>query len=199
MAVVALDVETQAQRLADYLPGGRLFQAKNISDSNLRKLLRGIGSELFTADGYLRDFQEDIAPSVTTYFISEWESAVGIPDDCFNGTGTLNERRRNVLVKLAALGVQSAGDFVDLGALFGVTVTVRSGAYYGVFPLHFPIYFFATAKEARFTIVVDFTVPSASRFPLTFPFTFGSDEIALLECLFTKLKPANCDIIFRQV
>ena len=199
MAVAALSHEQHTQILADYLPGGRLFVAKNIADSNFRKLLRGLSYELFTADGYLRDFQEDINPSTTTYFIGEWERALGIPDSCFSGDGSLTERRRDVVVKLASLGIQSADDFVDLGALFGITVEVRSGRYFNTFPLIFPILLGSTEKEARFTIVVDFTVEGVSRFPLTFPFTFGNDTIAVLECLFRKLKPANCDILFRQV
>jgi uncharacterized protein YmfQ (DUF2313 family) len=199
MAVEALDLDTQAQRLADYLPGGRIFKAKNLQDSNLRRLLRGIGHELFTADGYLRDFQDDIAPSITEYFIDEWESALGIPDSCFAGDGSLTERRRDIVIKLASLGVQSADDFVELGAMFGVTVTVRSGRYFSVFPLVFPVLLFSTDKESRFTIVVDFTVEAASKFPLTFPFTFGTEATATLECLFRRLKPGNCDIIFRQV
>jgi len=199
VAVAVLDKETHAQRLADYLPGGRLFQAKNVDGSNLRKLLRGIATELFTADGYLRDFQEDITPSVTTYFINEWESALGIPDSCFTGAGTLTERRRDIVIKLAALGVQTAADFEALGDLFGVTVTVRAASTFSVFPLIFPVLLFDTEKEARFTIVVDFTVDAASQFTLTFPFTFGDETIGTLECLFRRLKPANCDIIFRQV
>jgi len=199
VAVAALDKETHAQRLADYLPGGRLFQAKNVDGSNLRKLLRGIATELFTADGYLRDFQDDITPSITTYFIEEWESALGIPDSCFTGAGTLTERRRDIVIKLAALGVQTAADFEALGALFGITVTVTPGIVHALFPMTFPIVFTAGVTAARFTIIVKFTVDAASRFPLTFPFTFGDSTISVLECLFRQLKPANCDIIFLQV
>ena len=199
MAVTQLDLETHAQRLADYLPGGRVFQAKSMDDSNLRKLLRGLAHELFTADGYLRDFQEDIAPSVTTYFIEEWEQALGIPDSCFSGDGSITERRRDVVIKLASLGVQTAEDFEALGDIFGVTVTVRPGRYFNKFPLVFPVLLFDTVKESRFTIVADFTVTASSRFPLTFPFTFGDATLTILECLFRRLKPGNCDIIFRQV
>lgn len=199
MAVAVLGKETHAQRLADYLPDGRLFRAKNATDSNLRRLLRGIATELFTADGYLRDFQDDITPNVTVYFIEEWEGALGIPDSCFAGTGTLTERRRDIVIKLAALGVQTAADFESLGALFGITVTVTPGIVHALFPMTFPIVFTGGVTEARFTIIVKFTVDAASRFPLTFPFTFGDSTISVLECLFRRLKPANCDIIFLQV
>ena len=137
----------------------------------------------------------------TVSFLDEWESAVGIPDDCFTGQGTNDERRRDILTKLASLGIQTAQDFEDLAEIFGVDVIVLGGAESGsVFPLIFPvIVFFNSAKEARFTIIVTFILEAANEFPLTFPIQFGSDEIAILECLFTKLKPANCDIIFQQV
>lgn len=198
MAVTVLTVQEHAQRLADYLPGGRLFDAKNRSDSNLLKLLTGIAYELFTAEGYLRDYRDDIIPDATIFFLDEWEEALGIPDSCFTGTGSLNERRRDILLKLASLGLQTASDFEEIGALFGLTVTVEPAYPHAFFPMVFPL-FLGTAKEARFTIFVTFTVSASSRFPLTFPFVFGDASMGVVECLFRRLKPANCDIIFQQV
>jgi uncharacterized protein YmfQ (DUF2313 family) len=196
--VTPLPIETQAQRLADYLPGGRLFQAKNMPASNLRNLLRGLAGEMHTADGHVCEYQEDSNPSVTIYFLEEWEKALGIPDHCFPGNGTVDQRRLHVLVKLAALGVQTGQDFIDLAALFGITVSIASGHDFAVFPLVFPI-FLVTELEARFTIFVTFTVQGVDIFPITFPYTFGDDTVAILECLFRRLKPANCDVVFTQV
>lgn len=193
------DIEQYTNSLADYLPGGCLFASAHVQNSNFRKLLLGMSGELFRSNGLLKEYSEQIIPDQTVKFIEEWESALGIPDDCFSGTGTLTERRRDILTKLAALGIQTAQDFVDLAATFGVTVTVNSGVDEITFPLVFPVVMFTTVKEARFTIVVRFTVQAANRFPLVFPITFGSGEIAILECLFTRLKPANCNIIFQQV
>lgn len=192
------DIEQYTDSLAAYLPGGELFASRSAQNSNFRKLLRGMAGELFRANGLLRDYSIELLPDQTNKFLSEWESTLDIPDSCFAGTGTNDERRRDVLVKLAALGVQTAEDFVELGALFGVTVTVTPGLEEITFPLIFPVLMFTTETEARFTIVVEFTVQAASRFPLVFPFTFGSGEIAILECLFTKLTPANCNIVFQQ-
>ena len=191
------DLDEYADSLAAYMPGGILFTAKSIQDTNFRKLLRGMAGELFRANGLLREY--DILPDKTEKFIGEWESTLGIPDSCFTGTGTLDERRRDVLVKLAALGVQTDTDFEELGLLFGVEVNIKSGVEEITFPLTFPVLMFSTLTDARFTIVVEFMVEAANRFPLVFPIVFGSGEIAILECLFTKLKPANCDIIFQQV
>lgn len=195
------DVDLQADSIANFLPPGIMFEGGKIEGTNLRKLLRGLGEELFRSEDLLKQYTEEFLPDCTVAFLDEWESALGIPDDCFLGTGTNDERRRDILTKLAALGVQSAQDFEDLAEIFGVDVIVIGGFESGsVFPFTFPVVvFFNSVKEARFTIIVTFLLEASNQFPLTFPIPFGSDEIALLECLFTKLKPANCDIIFQQV
>ncbi len=49
--------------------------------------------------------------------------------------------------------------------------------------------------DGRYTIVVR-TSFVGNKFPLIFPIPFGSANYGIVTCLFTKLKPANCDIIF---
>jgi len=52
--------------------------------------------------------------------------------------------------------------------------------------------------SAPFTIVI--TLPSSIQpngFALTFPFTLTSQQPAILDCLFNKLKPANTQLFFR--
>ena len=65
-----------ARSLADYLPNGRLFEAKNINDSNFRQLLLGLSGELFTAEGYLITLENEYIPDQTTLFLDEWEQAI---------------------------------------------------------------------------------------------------------------------------
>lgn len=193
------DIEQYTDSLADYLPGGLLFASKSVKNSNFRKLLKGMSGELFRANGLLKTYNDEILPDQTVKFIDEWESTLGIPDDCFKGTGTIDERRRDVLIKLASLGVQTKQDFINLADLLGIVVTVESGSGHASFPLIFPVVLFNSSKDARFTIIITFTVEPASRFPYTFPFIFGGEEIAILECLFNKLKPSNCKLIFVQI
>ncbi len=193
------DLEQYTDSLADYLPGGILFASKSVQNSNFRKLLRGMAGELFRSNGLLKSYNDEILPDKTVKFIDEWESAVGIPDDCFKGTGTTDERRRDILTKLASLGIQTRQDFIDVGAILGITIGVETGSTSSTFPLTFPVTLFNNAKQARFTIIVTFTVPAANRFTYTFPIVFGGSEIAILECLFEKLKPSNCNLIFKQV
>lgn len=186
--------------LAAYLPGGDLFVSKKIEGSVFRDLLSGLACEVLNAEGYLKLLQQEFIPDFTIAFLPEWERTVAIPDDCFDGQGTDAERRRDILAKLASLGVQTEEDFENLALLFGFVVNVMSGIDSAeVFPFTFPLTFPLTETDARFTIVVEFTPASTSVFPYTFPFTFGDDSIDILRCLFNNLKPANCQVLFIAV
>ena len=155
----------------------------------------GLACELFRVEEQMNliSFEHDI--NVTTQFIDEWESAVGIPDACLSGAGTLEDRRRDILVKLAKMNVTTAQDFIDLAAEFGIVVTIIPGAIAGTFPMIFPLMFFPSGKAARFTMIVDF--PAALEvFPLTFPIPFGDGIIGVIKCLFNRVRPANVQIIY---
>ncbi len=199
-AIEPHDLEQHTDSLASYLPNDPLFVSKFIDDTNMRNLLKGLASELENTEAYLREVQKELIPDQTVNFIPEWERAVGIPDECFSGQGTQDERRRDILAKLASLGVQTAEDFENVALIFGLVVNVMSGIESNeTFPLTFPFTFPLTEQDARFTIVVEFEPTAVTVFPYTFPFTFGDDSITILRCLFNNLKPANCQVLFVSV
>jgi len=194
--ITSHDLEQQTDSLASYLPSGRLFEAAWVGDSNFRKLLKGLAGELFDAEGLIKQYQDEYAPDTTNNFISEWESALGIPDDCFSGSGTIIERRRDVMVKLAALGVQTAGDYEALALTFGKVVTVTALSAEALPPYNVPFNPLGL-PGARFIIVVQGENLVSGLPPYDVPFDLIVGE-SILECLFRKVKPANCDIIFRN-
>ena len=188
------DIEQYTDSLANYLPGGELFASKSVKNSNFRKLLKGLATELFRSNGYLKEYSEQVIPDQTEKFIEEWESALGIRDDCFNTDGTPEERRLQILTKLAALGVQTEEDFEDIALVFGKVVNVfpLSDLAFPPYDVPFiPIGF----PEARFIIVVKGENVISGVPPYDVPFDLIVGE-SILECLFKKLKPANCKIIF---
>lgn len=188
-----LTLEQQTNSLARYLPGGRAFGSKNINGTVLRSLLAGMAEELVRADGLIGLLRTDVVPSDTVFFIEEWEQAMGIPDDCFSGTGTDEERRTAIVSKLALFNVQTRGDFEALALKFGFAVQVLPGKDAEIQPtVTFP-----NDKTARNTIVVNFsTLGGTQSFQYEFPFPFGSSAAALLQCLLVKLKPSNCNMLF---
>lgn len=185
-------LDEHVQSLAAYLPNGKLFEAKNIQDSNFRQLLRGLSGEIFNAQGYLATLENEYIPSLTTLFIEEWERALGIPDECAPGSGTITERRRDIVVKLASLGVQTAEDFVALAALYGIVVTVT--------PLSdesptLPVG--VSEVEARYIFVVTGPGLTISVPPYDVPFNLFGDE-TILQCLINRQAPSNCAVIYRN-
>lgn len=197
--MIAHTKEQHTQALADVLPNGYTFEAKNINDSNFRQLLRGLAGELFTAEGYLITLEQEYFPDATNLFLSEWEKAIGIPDDCLSGTGSNDDRRRDILVKLASLGVQTTDDFIALAEIFGVTISIKTGDEIASFTMDFPLIFFNSPADSRnAALVVDFPLPPGGFFIYDFPISFGDATQSILKCLFSKLKPGNGQIIFRS-
>lgn len=196
---LAYSLQTNAQALADYLPGGELYRAKNIQNSNIRKYLQGVSYELIRVENTLKQLADDYYIWTTSELLTEWENTLGIPDSCFKTEGkTLDERRRQCIAKLALCNVQTREDFIFLACFLGFDVSITNGVAYAVFPLIFPI-LLSSEKEAHFTMVVTFNDRDrpSDVFPLTFPIVFGEDDTQIIKCLFTKLKPAETRIIFR--
>ena len=123
------DIDQMVASLAAYLPGGELFEAKQISGSKTYDLLTGLCGQLLEAENFLALYNSEFIPDTTTVFIEEWESVVGIPDECFVDleSQTTDERRKNILVKLASLGVQTVADFQSLAEILGFSATVSPG------------------------------------------------------------------------
>lgn len=206
--MVVRNLEEQTNSLANYLPSGRAFAAKNVEDTVTRGLLAGLSGELLRNAELVQEFRDQIIPDETVLFVDEWESALGIPDACFTGQGTIDERRADVLAKLASLGVQTAEDMRRLALqIYGIELTIRNPTRDpdNVFPYTFnptgeldpggdggTFTFGLSDREARFQIVIEYdNLPEPVLFPLTFPIPFGTREVAVIECLLTKLRPAN--------
>lgn len=194
--------EEQQQSLASFLPNGRVFLAKALPTTNLYKLLYGLAVEIARVEGVINDIASEHDIRTTTLLIEEWERALGIPDDCFPGTGDLATRRNHVLIKLASLGVQTEQDFIDLATIFGFTITIEKMAEFTIFPMYsmFPIEFSPDPMTSRFTWRIRFTSGTPRCiFPFVslFPVCFGDNASNIVECLFDKLRPANTIIEYR--
>ncbi len=191
-------VQEHAEIFSSYFPSGRAFAIKDVVGSVLNQLLRGISGEAIRVDEAIETLRQEVIPDQTVAFLAEWESALGIPDDCFDGLGDVTERRRDVILKLSSLGLQTRKDFEDWAADLGVQVEVLPGSLHGAAPFEFPILFYATGKEARNTIVVNFVSAVNASFPYTFAIAFAFKEVAIITCIFEKLKPASTQVQFVQ-
>jgi uncharacterized protein YmfQ (DUF2313 family) len=187
----------QADILAQYLRDDNLHEAKNRDDSTLRKILLGLASEWLNFRDKINEVANEYNPQKTTALIQEWEQFVGIPDKCIPVASTIEQRRLNVLLKLAGINATTEKQFKNVASILGYNIEVSNGVSTSTFPLTLPFLLISEAS-APFTIVI--TLSSSIQpngFPLTFPFTLTSQQPAILDCLFNKLKPANTQLFFR--
>jgi uncharacterized protein YmfQ (DUF2313 family) len=191
----------QTQLALDYLPQGKSFGARWDITTNLYNLFKGFGRSFANVAQDLADLKEEVMPDRTTLFLEEWESALGIPDQCIPLMTSQETRRTMILTKLVYMNIQTEADFIELALkAFGLVVTVTPG--WDRFDAGNPDGF-ADAREARFTIVITFVAADAESFeylfnPATTPtgLPFGSLGVVILSCLYGKLKPSNCNVIF---
>ncbi len=195
-----LDTHTageQADSIFDYCPHDRTFTNKKKDGSVQRDFAIGLGEQLKKFEATINTYSNETGPDNAQYLMAEWERMLGIPDDCFNNTFPLSERRNNALVKLARMNAQVANEFEAVALIMGFTVTVLSGIDAINPPNSFVIPEITNDTEARFSIVVTTPVPDDSfEFPGTFPLFFGDTDFGAMQCALEKMTPANCQIIF---
>lgn len=193
--------EGNTNSTCSYLLGGLFNISKYETDSNYRKLLDAFSRSFLQLEQQINAGARELDPDETYALISQWERQVGIPDNIFDNNGTVEERRNNVLIKLASLGVQTKQDFIGIAGIIGYDrIRIITGGDAGTFPLTFPFVFFSTPKEARFTVLVDLPKELGTEvFPLPFPFKFRETTNVALEKLFDLLKPANVRFIYRYI
>ena len=192
-------VDQHTQSLADYMPNGELFIAKNIEDSNFRQLLKGWSYELQRLEATLIEVAQEYDIYNTNDFISEWENVVGIPDSCFSNEVDIVTRRKQVIIKLSAEGVNTKQDFIDLAALLGFTITITYPAETPFYPPYdIPLDLITGIPESRYVWIVtgDGLVPNVP--PYDIPLSLISAQQSVLQCFFEKLKPAHTKIIYKN-
>lgn len=192
-------LENMTNSLAQYLPNGFIWESKFVEGTNLRAFLKGLSGALINTECFLEIYSSQFIPIDTVEFILDWEQALGIPDECFLGTGTNAERRADILIKLAQMGVQTEQDFLDLASTLGVDITIENGPEVAAFPVSFPITLFKDSQESIFTIIVTFNVATGESFIYDFAITFGDIQKTKLECIFKKIIPTNYKIVFRSI
>lgn len=192
------EVDDQAFLLASHLPIGRVWQKAFSPDSNIGKLIRGIGVEFYRFQVLAKHLETEMDISKSNDLLIEWEKSVGLPNSCFSTNTSIEERRKQVEQIFSKFGgVQTAEDFIRVAAIFGFNIDIYPGISVGGFPMQFPIVFFDSTKSATHTIfiVILGSTSGDSFFPLPFPIPFSYGGSTFLRCIFTKLAPANVNIV----
>ena len=187
-----------AQVLADWLPDGKVWEGKNIENSNIRKLLEVFAEECRRLELKMNEIIDGYDINTSIKFLEEWETMLGIPDDCFSVEGkTDTERQNQILLKIFMDGLSTRQDYIDFAALLGYTVEVSNGNEFTSWPWSWPHYWVSSFITGRFTIFIKFIgVPTPVYWPWSWPHSWVLDPTDVLRCAFEKIIPANCEVKF---
>jgi len=190
--------EEHTNFLANFLPNGKLFTAKFLEQTNLRKYLKGKSVEFQRVNDLFVTFINELDPNNTTDFLEEWESAIKIPDDCIPLASTVEERRENIVLKLTSLSVQTVEQFTAMALGFGFTITFS----YIQFPPFdvpaTPLEFIPVSAFPPFDVPATPNFIQGSKFEVIVQSDFDTNptKANILQCLFKKLSISTYKFIF---
>lgn len=196
----APDNDGTANQLADHLPVGDVWAAKNVQGTNLRALVKACAVPFNYVQAKIEELQKEFNIDTSTLLLPEWEDSVGIPD-CIEISGqTLTQRRNAVKRRLRKEPIVTLEDMqAYLDELVPDSgVVLRKGVDVFNFEYDFEIEFIGNIND-KFIIVVE--VPSSEPFfEYEFEMDFtGATNTDIIECILRRVVPCNVYLYFREV
>ena len=194
-------LEDHQYNLAAYLPRGLAFTSAQDITTNFGKFINGLAGEICRTYKALNDLSEDYDILSTSELLPQWESSLGIPDNCFPATGTNAERRLHVLIKFAKMNVQTIAQMQALAVSLGFTDAIVRPYNESLLPYDVPFTPVASLgmPDSRYYIVITAANAVVATPPYDVPFTPTANNSTLLTCVFNIVRPANCQVIYKNV
>lgn len=134
-------------------------------------------------------------PHTTAEALTDWERVYGLPDPCVGPGQSFEVRRAALVAKVDGQGGLSRQYFIDLAARLGYAITIDEFTPHSVSsPVSHPLY----GEDIRFYWRVN--APATTNFyhsvlgPVSEALVVTSNQ--LLECVFSRLKPAHTVLVF---
>ena len=178
-----------ATALGALLPTGRAWP--RASKTVQAAVLRALGNSLQRSDNEVVNLITGAFPATATVMLSEWESALGLPDDCSIGEiGGVSDRQRSVVSKLISTGGLNRGYYIRVAAALGYTITITQfrPAMSGMSVCGDAL----NGDEWPFTWIIKYALAGAAYCgdPLA---SWGNKQ---LECAISKIAPSHLNLIF---
>lgn len=194
-----------------HLPTGQAWDAYRTPGKNLFKLITALANALNDASAALCRMVAELDPRTTTQMLVEWETAVSLPDACLPTATTLGQRRAWVMWRLTKKRWNTAQDWHDLAALFGLTIRITPGwlvqrpaLYDAFYPKRYDLF----PKLGRFRVYIDVLNQKRRGYPYSgaagpddqypIPYGAGGTAYSQFRCLIERVAPANVLIIWDE-
>lgn len=197
--------------LLGHLPLGAAWLAWRIVGKTAYKLMTALAAVYDTMTEAMCKLTAEIDPRTTSELLPEWEAAVGLPDACLPTATQDYERRRLIMLRLSKRRWTTAQDWIDLAALFGISITITPGwrvqkpaLYAACYPKRYDLF----PKLGRFRVYIDITNVAFTGYTYGadadaatgYAITYGTTDPRLiaLYCIFDRIRPANVVIIWNE-
>lgn len=189
--------------LQKHFPVGEAWHAVRMAGKVAYRLLQGIGDSFEDANEALCRMAAELNPYTTSELITEWETAVGLPDPCLPNADTLDERRKQVQFRLEKRRWSTAQDWHDLAALFGLEITITPGWRVqkpALYPFCYPKSYIYLERLGRFHVYIDVIGGCGdSGYTYTYPLTYNlTGKCDAFRCLIERVKPANVVVVWNN-
>lgn len=193
-------IDGTADQLADHMPQGEAWEAKFVDGTNLRGLVIGTASPFNTLQATIEQLCNEFNINITNLLIDEWETSVGLPDDCTGALTDIDERRAAVIQRLQKKPIVNLAEmqaFVD-GFITGLNLTLIPGREYFGLPYGLPQALLGNVNP-RFILVAEIDSGAASlAYGLPQQLIRGIDQ-TLIRCLLERVIPANVVLVIKEV
>lgn len=125
MAARYTQADYQAALLA-LLPRGRVWPKE--PDSGQSRVAGALAGSFERLDARSQALLVDAFPATALELLPEWESTLGLPDDCEGDDQTLQQRRAQVVTRFAGGGGQSVAYYIDVLERLGFEANVQEFA-----------------------------------------------------------------------
>lgn len=194
-----------------HFPFGHAWVALVTVGKIMYLLVKAISQAFEDAWAFLGLTSRELDYRTTTQMLVEWETAVGLPDNCLPVGQTVEERRQWIAFRLNKRRWSRLADWYELAALFGLQVRITPGFEVqkpSLFKQVFPIPVRLLPKLGRFRVYIDVLGQEYGGFPYDgtsitehkFPIPLGgyTGDFGGFQCMIERVKPANVLIVWNE-
>lgn len=191
MAVIRTADEYRLQ-LQGLLPSGPAWDPELVPE--VARVLGGVAVEFSRLDARAVDLLNEMDPAGVSELVPDWESIMGLPDDCLGPNPAFEDRRLAVRRRLVEVGGQSRAYFIEIAVSQGypnATITEHRAPRMG--RSRFGSAHFGTWRaQFMWTLNTGGRQRKGRRFGVSYwGERFGTNPGNALECLIRRPAPAH--------
>lgn len=197
------------QTLLRHLPQGVAWIAWRMPGKVAYRLMQALAEAYDDMTEALCAMIAELDPRTTEHMITEWETAVSLPDPCLPKATTIEERRFWVQWRLDKRRYVTVADWEYLASLFGLTIVVTPGwlmqkpcLFDAPLDMRFDLY----PKLGRFRVYInivgarfkgfEYGDPAGVSEGFEYPFEGQPSQWDDFKCMIERIKPANVAIVW---